>query len=182
MLFPFGILSAAGVVIDDGATYELISTSILGSAAASVTFSGLGDYSSTYKHLQIRASVRGSTINNLSLRMNGSTGSNYRSHVLFGDGSSAGSFDYASTDKIYLGNATSAANQFVGLVIDILDPYSTTKNTTTRTLYGSAGNPNVVQLMSGLFVNTASITSLQIAHISANLEVDSRFSIYGIKG
>ena len=182
MLIPFGVLSAAGAEVGAEPAYELIASEILGSAQASVTFSSLGDYSSTYKHLQIRAAVRGSLLDNIILRINSDTGSNYKSHILFGDGSSVGSDVYANTDKIYLGNASSTANQFVGLVLDVLDPYSTTKNTTTRTMYGNAGSPNVVQLLSGLWINTASITTLQILHDSGNLETGSRFSLYGIKG
>jgi hypothetical protein len=53
--FPLGILSAAGAGGGVAGDYELISSEILGTTAASVTFSSLGDYSSTYKHLQIRA-------------------------------------------------------------------------------------------------------------------------------
>jgi hypothetical protein len=50
--FPLGILSAAGAGGGVAGDYELISSEILGTTAASVTFSSLGDYAppiSTYK-------------------------------------------------------------------------------------------------------------------------------------
>jgi hypothetical protein len=58
--FPLGILSAAGAGGGGplASDYELISTQILTSPQSSITFSSLGTYSSTYKHLQVRAVAR----------------------------------------------------------------------------------------------------------------------------
>jgi hypothetical protein len=79
MLIPFGILSAAGA----GGGYELIETQILGSDAASVTFSSLGSYSSVYKHLQLRwtaRTTRVATETQIFLRTNSNNSANYSSH------------------------------------------------------------------------------------------------------
>jgi hypothetical protein len=186
-LFPLGILSAAGAGGVQG-DYELIETYVLGSAQASVTFSSLGTYSSTYKHLQIRTVARGARNDNgdiLSLRLNGDSGSNYRWHKLFGNGSSVVSSTDTTTrlEMARIPSLTSTANAFGGSVIDLLDAYSSTKNTTARCLFASqmASAPEV-GLQSGLWNNTASITSIEVRADNGNLVTGSRFSLYGIRG
>jgi hypothetical protein len=183
-LFPLGILSAAGAGGVAG-SYELIESTILGSATSSVTFSSLGDYSSTYKHLQIRVAARDTrsgSVGGALIRFNSDTGSNYATHNLYGNGSSVVSD--ASTSQSYIvgllfpsGNI--AANIFGGGAMDILDAYSTTKNKTTRALSGFA--TNTINLTSGLWMSTASITSITILPSGGNLLAGSRFSLYGIR-
>jgi hypothetical protein len=187
--FPLGILSAAGAggVVP---AYELISTTILGTTESSVVFSSLGDYSSIYKHLQVRIAARdnqGATGNVLYGRLNADTGNNYTGHGIAGDGSSVASFRTAETNFFHAGIATSnsaTTNTFRVTVLDILDAYSTTKNTTTRSLTGGAeGTGQNIRLYSGLWLNTASITTLTfIPGGGASFVAGSRFSLYGIKG
>jgi hypothetical protein len=182
-LIPLGILSSAG---GGFGTYELIETQILGSNAASITFSGLATYASTYKHLQIRATARSSraafTSDVLLTRFNADTGSNYASHHLLGNGSSVSSSAFTSqtsTINYVIANDT-VANNFGAVVMDILDPYSTTKNTTTRTIIGITSGA-FITLNSGLWMNTASVTSITLLAQNGNLMIGSRFSIYGIR-
>ena len=128
MLIPFGILSAAGAGGGAVGDYELIETTILGSAASSVTFSSLDTYASTYKHLQIRAVVRASAAGdrvNGSWRMNGDTGSNYAAHHLLGTGSTVVSSALTTQNRANraMGDATvpgssATANSFGAIVID----------------------------------------------------------------
>ena len=184
MLIPFGILSAAGAGGEAGGAYELIESTILESAASSVTFSSLDTYASTYKHLQIRAVVNGP--GSISMRFNGVTSSgSYKDHRLFGLNGSVGS-DTIFTDQLYLGSTpiVGATSQFGPKVIDILDAFSTTKNKTSRTLSGRANTSAteaIIELLSGLFISTNSITSIELFGVS-NMSVGSRFSLYGIKG
>jgi hypothetical protein len=187
-LFPLGILSAAGAggVAGD---YELIETNILGSNQASIVFSSLGTYSSTYKHLQIRATVRdtrsGESASILYARLNGDTGSNYASHLLRGTGSAVQSFSLgASTSFAWASEivgATGTTNAYAGIVIDILDAYSTSKNKTWRTLGGMAQATNIINLVSGFRMNTEAISSITLLG-AGDLVAGSRFSLYGIKG
>jgi hypothetical protein len=182
-LFPLGILSAAGAGVVAG-DYELISTEILGSAQSSITFSSLGTYSSIYKHLQIRAVARKSdTSNEQRITFNGDTGSNYALHYLYGNGTSVQSGGGSSNSFIAnypFAGSNFTADAFGAYVMDILDPYSTTKNTTIRQL--SALSNVEIQLSSGFWNNTASITSISLTTGSGNLVAGSRFSIYGIRG
>ena len=183
--FPLGILSAAGAGgAVAGGDYELIETTILGSSAASITFSSLGDYSSTYKYLQIRAVARKSdTSNEQRIRFNGDSGSNYAYHFLYGNGSSVLSAAGTNSSSIVnypFAGSNFTANAFGAYVMDILDPYSTTKNTTIRQLAALATSE--VQLSSGFWNNTASITSITLTSASGDLVAGSRFSLYGLKG
>ena len=186
-LFPLGILSAAGVSVFEY-DYELFSTTILGTTTADVVFdvSSLG---STYKHLQIRMVVRGSgatsEVRDLFIRLNGST-TNYSAHGIRGTGSAVGS--YATTgftsinkEKVFVGNSNTA-NIFGAAIVDILDPFSTTKNTTVRTVTGFTAASSRVGLSSGAFYSTAAITSITLFPEAESILAGSRFSLYGIKG
>jgi hypothetical protein len=185
-LSALGIFSAAGAggAPAFSSDYELIETAIVsGTSTSSITFSSLGTYSSTYKHLQIRMTTRDTRTSNgqnLSLlRFNSDSGANYSSHQLFAIGSAG----EANTTFIYGGYNSTDANttgNFAGSVIDILDPFSTTKNKTTRTLTGTATNN--IRLLSGNWRNTAPVTSIQLVADSFNYVAGSRFSLYGIKG
>jgi len=183
-LSALGIFSAAGAGV--GGTYELISSTILGSSQPSVTFSNLADFSSTYKHLQIRAVTRSNTSGGagpMEVRLNGDTGANYAWHRLGGYGSNPVQSG-ASTSATFMGvglvpYSDAPANAFAGSIIDILDAYSTTKNKTARSL---AGLPNVIELRSGAWFNTASITSIQLKPDgSETFAIGCRFSLYGIR-
>ena len=185
--FPLGILSAAGAAVGFESDYELISTTVLAGTAASVTFSSLGDYSSTYKHLQIRAVARSSraeTDSRIRLQFNAQTGSTYFSHELDGNGSSVGSSATTSSSSILIGRttgSTSTANAFGGLVIDVLDAYSTSKNKTFRAMSGVTGF-NRIGLYSGSLAYTPAVTEIKVIDEFANFVAGSRFSLYGIKG
>ena len=189
MLIPLGFLAGSGGVAGD---YELIETYILGSSQSSITFSNLGDYSSTYKHLQIRAvakSTNSGAEQTTLLTYNGdTTTTNYRAHQLYGFNGSVGSADTISFARQMIGYTARAdvTNVFGAIVIDILDPYSTTKNTTARSLSGNVagtGANAVVNLQSHLYINTDAISSATLAPLAGgNFIAGSRFSIYGVRG
>ena len=168
--------------------FDLLETTILGTATATVTFSSLGSYSD-YKHLQIRAVVRSDratpfTAVDVFARLNSDTGNNYRAHRLSGDGSSVSSFAYAAVNSMGMVNiptSTNTANIFSPVVIDILDFSSSNKNTTLRALGGNTGSSTNIGLNSGLWVNTAAVTSISLFADSSNFVAGSRFSLYGVK-
>jgi hypothetical protein len=184
MPITLGILAQSRQAVSTGA-FDLLETQVLGSSAASVTFSSLGTYASSYEHLQLRMTLRQDTNSNvLRIRMNGDSGSNYRSHTLNGNGSSVLS-STESTTSIFTYSAAASldvANLFSGHVLDVLDAFSTTKNTTTRNFSGHSGTYKDVNLTSGAWFNTASMTSIEILPASSNWVTGCRFSLYGIKG
>ena len=190
MLIPFGVLSAAGAGgIPFESDYELIESTILTSNQASVTFSSLGTYSSTYKHLQIRAVVKTNGLfdsDAIRLRFNSDTGSNYAYHTLVGNGSSVTST--AATSQTGAGFGLSGASKYTGapfgsFIMDILDVYAT-KNKTIRLLTGyNFTDDKLIALRSSVWLNTASVTTLTLNPVDGtNLLTGSRFSLYGIRG
>jgi hypothetical protein len=189
-LSALGIFSAAGA--GGGASlsdYELIQTTILGSNQSSVVFD-VSSFTSTYKHLQVRCVTRtthGATYDFVFLRLNADTGANYSSHGLIGTYagsvvSGAGTNTTATSTLITTG-ASNTSNYFGSGVIDILDAFSTTKNKTTKAISGIAdGELNrELRFSSGVWRNTAAITSITIYGDTGTLITGSRFSIYGVK-
>jgi hypothetical protein len=125
----------------------------------------------------------------LRIQFNGdSTGANYDSHTLWGDGSNVSSARYAGGSGyggiLYAASlsANATANAFSAMVMDILDPFETTKYTTIRALYGQHGGYNRIALGSSLWMNTAALTSLTLlSSFSANFIAGSRFTLIGVK-
>jgi len=186
MLIPFGVLSAAGAAGFES-DFELISTTIVsGTATSSVVFSNLGDFASTYRHLQIRAVIKTNHANPWevgNVRLNGDTGSNYSHHDLLGNGSSVTSAaSVNSTGMFFIAAGNTTANSYSGLVVDLLDCYSTTKNKTIRMFSGASSVPEI-RLSSGSRRNTESTTSVTLTqNFGTSILAGSRYSIYGIKG
>lgn len=186
MLIPLGILdfpTAAG-------SYDLIQSEILTGSQASVTFdvTGLG---SNYQHLQIRYVVRSGiadVVDELFVYLNGDSGANYSNHYLRGNGSTVSSNAQTNASRIYdWGNTitgnTAPSNSFGVGVMDILDPFETTKYTTIRILGASpyAASAGYIALNSGSWRNTAAITSIQFDLPASSFVSGSRFSIYGLR-
>jgi hypothetical protein len=140
-----------------------------------------------YQHLQIRYVARSDSAGaqeEFAFRFNGDSGSNYASHRMFGNGSSVFSQGYTSQTQTYnlaqMSGSTSAGNSFACGVIDVLDFSDTSKYTTARCLSGLTDQA-VVQLASGLWMNTAAVTSIELVPFGVDFVADSRFSLYGLK-
>lgn len=161
------------------ADYELISTTVLGSSAASVTFSGLGTSAAAYKHLQIRYVANGDSASYRNrMRLNGDTATNYATHLLFGTGSAVNSAAGTSTTEMALSSGANTANVFNAGVVDLLDFQNVSKNKTMRALVGSNGE---VALTSGVWLSTSAVTSMSLRPDAGNFVTGSRFSLYGLK-
>jgi hypothetical protein len=172
--------------------YDLLETITVNSASqATITFSNLNStYGSTYQHLQIRAmlrSTRSATDSIYYLQFNGDTAQNYRAHFLRGTGSIVGSesttSSYPNGIIVYGGlpASTATAGAFGANIIDILDPFKTTKNTTTRALVGQAAGINRIALESGVWFNTAALTSITLDDVFGDFAQNSRVSLYGLR-
>jgi hypothetical protein len=160
---------------------ELIATAIVGSAGvASISFD-VSSVGSSFRHLQLRASVR--TANNTSssfrLQFNSDTATNYGAHIFYADGSIVGSAYFGALNIITTINTVVTSNSFSCAIVDILDAFSSSKLKTTRGLSASA---NEINLSSNLWRNTAPITSINCFIESVNIGPGTRVSLYGIKG
>ena len=186
MPIPLGILAVAGAGAGGGGSFDLLETTVLSSAASSVTFSSLGSYSD-YKHLRVRYVTRSSRVDtdsSIRLRLNSDTGSNYAWHRVSGNGSTVASPSSVSDSYALLGfmAANSAtANAFAAGSLDLLDFSNSSKNTTIRNLVGNNAGINHIALYSGLWVNAAAVTSIEIYDGHSTFTAGSRFSLYGVK-
>ena len=155
-------------------TYEPISTTTLGSAASSVTFSSIP---ATYTDLVLICSSSNTAGNrSFLMEINSDTGSNYSYTYMQGDGSSAASPRASNQTKMQIANFTTVR----GTAIAQLQNYS---NTTTYKTVLSRGNAadTVVQAFVGLWRSTAAINSITLSLNADNLAATSTFTLYGIK-
>ena len=179
-----GILNALiGSYAPVGGSFESIATFTANGSASSYTFSNIP---STFQHLQIRgnwlASVNG---NGLLLEINGSTSGIYDNHWLRGNGTAASASHSINTTFNFLPTIINGSSnaQPTGFITDIHDYASTTKNKTVRSFGGiDLNGSGEVVIASGLWRNTAAITSLRIYMSSGTFSTSSTFALYGIKG
>ena len=161
--------------------YESIATVTVGSGgSSSVTFSSIP---STYTHLQLRYIARHSGENRfVRIRFNSNTtSSNYTYHILNGTGSAITS-GYEN-DGCYAPRLSYNANTFGAGVVDILDYTNTNKYKTLRAIGGRDDNGSGdVDFLSGLFLSTAAISSIEITLAAGSYQQYSHFALYGIKG
>jgi hypothetical protein len=168
-------------------SYESIATVSVGSGGAdSVEFTSIP---STYTHLQLRYIARTSrseTDDGFSIQLNGDTASNYRYHYLAGNGTSASAYSEPNTGYgvPYVSAANAGANTFGVGVFDLLDYRNTNKYKVARIIGGEDNNGGGwVALNSGLWLNTAAVTSIKCQTNSlGNFVQYSHFALYGIKG
>lgn len=174
----YGFTSAAAAVGD----YESIQTYTVGSGgSATITFSSIP---STYTHLQVRClTLSGSTSGDVRMQFNSDTGTTYSIHNLFGDGATVTAQGSANTT--YITGAFSGSTTQPGVsVIDILDYADTNKYKTARILAGLDvnGAGGYALFSSGVWRNTAAVTSITFFINAVDLNQYSSFALYGIKG
>jgi hypothetical protein len=193
MPIPLGVLAQAGAGGGGGGgvatnAYVWLASTILSSNQTNIDFSNLSSsYSGTYQHLQIRAvcrSARSAAEDDLRIRIDGDASGLYASHFLKNAESSFGGAN--ATQMVYNGMMianSQTANSFSTFVIDILDPFEATKNTTIKILGGYTANlASTVMLGSGLYRSTSAMSSFRLYNGFGDFAAGSRFSLYGLKG
>ena len=166
----------------------LIETNILGSNAASVTFSSLGQYAGVYQHLQLRITARtnrtGADSDPVILRFNGDTGNNYITYGNASYGSSStvtaahnSSGNRVAEGKFYIaagGNYTvhNGGITYFDLQVFNLQAYR-------KGWFGRCESVNSVH-MAGDWNNTADlISSILLYPQSGNFNTGSEIEIWG---
>ena len=169
------------------ATYTLISSNVLTTTAASVTFSSIP---ATFTDLVVRVSARcsvGAARTGLNLTLNGSSVAVYSYTILYASGASASSYNGGSSTSLaeFIGanGATSTTNTFANDEIYIPNyassAYKVLSGVTAQEI-NSTGN-NLNQVAAGLWSNTAAITSITLVDNNAsNFVSGSSFYLYGI--
>ena len=165
-------------------TYTLISSNVLSSSAASVTFSSIP---ATYTDLVLKVSARsdfaGTDI--IKYTINSDSGSNYSWTQLLGNGSAAsstrGSNTYARGG--YIDNANQTASTF-GSVEIYLPNYTSTSSRPASVFSADETNATAANIgaFATLYAGTAAISSLVFSSINGgNFISGSSFYLYGIK-
>jgi hypothetical protein len=165
-------------------TYTLISSNVLGSAAASVTFSAIP---ATYTDLVLRYSARlDTTSSEIDLRFNADSATNYSSTRIVGNGATASSANISSSTNLRFFEAanysTDTANTFNSMEIYI-PSYTASQNKPFSSFVGTETNATTAYLIAqaNLWRNTAAITSIVLDPISSsNFVAGSSFYLYGI--
>ena len=165
------------------ATYTLISSNVLTTTQASVTFSSIP---ATYTDLVLRVSARDSSdtpISTLTMTFNSDTATNYSETVLDGSGSAASSSRTTSVNadaRVMIQPSTYTASTFGSFELYIPNylvsankPYSyfgITENNATA---------SYIRTNAALWRNTAAITSISMV-APVNFVSGSSFYLYGI--
>jgi hypothetical protein len=164
-------------------TYTLISSNVLGSAAASVTFSSIP---ATYTDLVLRLSVRSDrafSLDAITFTLNTST-ANLSNTRVEGTGSAPGSL--RNTTNLTLNRtsaATTTADTFTSIEFYIPN-YTVSQNKPFSGHFASENNATTAYqgATAGLWSNTASLTSIQMGLVDGpNFVSGSSFYLYGIK-
>jgi hypothetical protein len=167
------------------ATYTLISSNVLASSAASVTFSAIP---ATYTDLVVKASIRGDYANDIDyvkLTLNGITSTVYSETYLRGTGSAAQSGRDSSVAYIpFLVNAaTSTSNTFSNVEIYI-PSYLASQNkpiSIAAMEENNMSNPVYGQALASLYSQTTAISSITFTpQYGSNWLSGSSFYLYGI--
>jgi hypothetical protein len=168
-------------------TYTFISSNVLSSSAASVTFSAIP---ATFTDLTVRLSARGDNTGgsrqDVRITFNSDTSSIYSTTRVYGTGTSAlsnsgsaeanalilggsdgadNTADTFSSTEIYVPNYNSTVNKPLSVA-------NVTENNATAAITGAHAH---------LYRNTSAITSLTITANTANFVSGSSFYLYGIK-
>lgn len=176
----------SGHLFAPSGAYDSIATvDLSGGAASSITFSSIP---STYKHLQIRGISRNTAAaDDMILRFNSDSGSNYAWHVIRGNGSAATATNGAPTTAIEQGimiYSGQLANAFSVNIIDVVDYADTSKFKTLKVLNGSELNGSgAVTIGSGVWRSTSAVSTVVLTMGGGgNFAQYSHFGLYGIKG
>lgn len=166
-------------------TYVLISSTVLGSSQATVTFSSIP---STYTDLLLNISGRSdlASINNdYAITFNGDTGSNYSMTYILGNGASV-TTGRSTASNIRVNNSgegtNATANTFDNTWIYIPNYLATIR----RPISSHSANENnnstaYMGVQSSLYRGTSGISSISIGLQANNHVAGSSFYLYGIK-
>jgi hypothetical protein len=163
-------------------TYEPIATNTLGSAAATVTFSTI---SGAYTDLVLVTNLKTTTTSQeVTVKINNDTGSNYSLTNLRGDGSTASSLRRSSQTVGNISKEISPNTAFEFVSVSTFMNYSnatTYKTWLSRNNRASASNAPGTEALVGLWRSTSAITELVIGLTGGNFDTGSTFTLYGIK-
>ena len=164
----------------DISTEVAIATTTLGSAASSITFSSIPG---TYTDLRLVVSELSSSTATQYIKFNGDTGSNYSTTILWGIGSSYGSFQNSSSTggivfDYYMSGGTTTIPAFK--TVDLMSYAGSTYKTVLVTNSNDHNGSGAVERSVGLWRSTSAITSILISRGSGTFNAGTTATLYGI--
>lgn len=176
----------------DSGTYvrgQVVGEEVLASAAATIDFTSIA---ATHRHLRLVISGRSDAAannDNLSLRFNNDSGTNYESQRLFASGSTVSgsrSVNATGLDVALLVGDSAAANTASSLVVDVPDYAGTTfnKSAHSRSLQNPSGSSNnvVMDNYSGIWRSTAAISRVTLVLASGQFMAGTVATLYAFDG
>jgi hypothetical protein len=173
------------VAPDTGAMFPLGMVQVGSAGASTISFTSIP---ATYKHLQIRALARSTQaegVGDFSISYNSdTTNGNYAYHRLIAEGTTVYAQGSTSSRSAgFISGANNTSGVFSGVVIEILDYASTSKNKTLRTLNGYDNNGSGwLGIYSNLWINSSTAISSISFTCNSNFAQYTQFALYGIKG
>lgn len=154
-------------------TYVALDTKVLGTAAASVTFTSIPQ---GYTDLVVVFNGSTTSGNLVKVQFNGdTTDSNYSSTLMWGNGSSPSSSRYSVGWTFVIPDA---GNAMQNVLVNVMN-YS--NSTTYKTYLARANQPGAsVTAAVGMWRNSAAITSLTLAVSGNEFTTGSTFTLYGV--
>jgi hypothetical protein len=162
------------------ATYEPIASVNGTGSSDTISFTSIPG---TYTDLVVIARGRISSGSDAILQFNTDIGNNYSTTILYGTGTTAGSYRETSQARILADFYGYPAdnNNHIG-IYHIMNYANTTTNKTVLCRSNNAETAAGVDATVGLWRSTAAITSVQIKNTgNRNWYTDSTFALYGIK-
>lgn len=162
-----------------GSTYTPIATASGTGSSTQITFSSI---SGSYTDLILTVSNIDVQIDDMGLRFNSDSGSNYSRTRIIGDGSSATSARNSNQTYLYFGyKSTTASTSPTNHIMQIQNYSNSTTYKTTLTRY-STNNSSGYNVMGevGLWRSTSAITQIDIYSGNANFSTNCKFTLYGI--
>ena len=160
------------------ATYESIATNTLGSSSATVNFTSIsGSYTDLVLIINCTTASGG---DDLYIRVNSDTGSNYSLTQMSGDGSSTSSSRRSNFNQFQADNSYPSTTQGFNQIVNFMNYSNTTtyKTFLSRTNRASQSTGATV----GLWRSTSAITSINLVMAnSLSFATGSTFTLYGIK-
>lgn len=167
----------------DTSTEVAIATTTLSSAAANITFSGI---SSAYTDLRLvlvaRSNNTGTPREDLYIRFNSDTGTNYSTTILYGQDGSAGSFRQTTQSRInaYTG-LPGTSGQFSLTMVDIFSYAGSTFKTCLVSVNNDQNTVGgEVNSQVGLYRSTSAITSITVLPQTNSFDTGTTATLYGI--
>lgn len=161
-----------------GPTFEPIATTTLGSAAATITFNSIG---SGYTDLRLVITALQGSGNNIALRFNSDSGTNYSRTRLIGNGTSATSTRATDDTEIDLNREGLSSTNPSVYDINIFSYAGSTNKTLLVSANEDRNGSGSVMRVVGLWRNTSAITSILITSLSADtMGAGTTATLYGI--